>query len=134
MSFKSAVGSTYSGAFSTVVSQEVDVAGKVSATSGTLTIPAPPAGKYILSSSFLGTSQGGSFTSVLVGGTASGVAFDVDKQVLLVGAGLSEYRSSGCVIIDCNGISDVVVSLTCGLSAGTWTFKEGSYIEVARLA
>jgi len=134
MSFKSAVGSTYSGAFSSVVSQSVDVAGKATATAGTLTIPAPPAGKYILSSSLYGTSQAGSFLDVEVEGTIGATAFSIDKQVVVVGAGLSEYRSSGCVVVDCNGIDDVVVALTCGLSAGTWTFKEGSYIEVARLA
>ena len=132
MSFKSAIGSTY-GSFSVVEQQVADIAGKADGSSETLTITAPPAGKYILSVSMYATVQTGVFNDVAVAGTIGTSTFPIDKLTIATGAGLAGYRSSGCVVVDCNGVDDVDVSITCDLSAGTWTFKELSYIEVIRV-
>jgi hypothetical protein len=80
-----------------------------------------------------GTVQAGVFNDVETEGTIGASTFSIDKLTIATGGGLSGYRSSGCVVVDCNGIDDVVVTLTADISAGTWTFKELSYIEVIRI-
>lgn len=133
MSFKSAVGSTYA-SFSIVEDQVADVAGKTTGQTETLTITAPPAGKYLLSASMYVTAQlTGVFTDIEVAGTIGATALNIEKITIGAGAGLKEYRCSGSIVVDCNGVDDIDMNVTCDISADTWTFKEGSFIEIIRV-
>jgi hypothetical protein len=106
-----------------------DITGIVSNTpnSTALVISAPPAGRYIVS------------YSVYTTGTLTGVSVDVSSTAdtasldLIAGTTMTGYRSSGCVLLTCNGINDVVFTVNATTSAGTWTIKQASYVEMVSI-
>lgn len=130
MSFKSSVGSPYASPQTYFSSTATDLASLASGATETFTIVKPAVGTYVLSTSIYVTSQGGSFTDVDVSGESPvGTSFDIDKLT----STFTGIRTSGATIILCNGIDDLTVSVTATVGAGTWTLKEGSYVEIVRI-
>jgi hypothetical protein len=123
MSFRSTIYSTIANPTYIVVKEtDEDIP---SGDDGVLTIVAPVQGRYILTSSMYVT---GDLALFEVSGVCGSQAFTIDT----LGADFTAYRSWGATILDCNGVDDVVITLTCN-STGDWTFTAGSYIELIRV-
>jgi hypothetical protein len=107
-----------------------DVAGIASGAgnSTALVVATPPAGRYIVSYSILTTGADLTGYQVDVNSTADAAALD-----LITGTTMSSYRSNGSVLLICNGLNPVVFTVTCSTSAGTWTLKAGSYVEMVSI-
>jgi hypothetical protein len=92
-----------------------------------LVISAPPAGRYIVS------------YSVYTTGTLTGFSVDVSSTAdsanldLISGTTMTGYRSSGCVLLTCDGTNDVVFTVNAVTSSGTWTLKSASYVEMVSI-
>lgn len=124
--YLSSTPSTYSLPPSYLSTVSADITGIASGDNGTLTYSGVPAGRYIVSYSLYATGA-----LDLYNASITTTADNADLTLVEMSSGvLTAYRASGSVIVQCDGVNDVEITLTCDTSAGTWTFKEGSYMEI----